>query len=373
MTAPVKLTPFEERLIGALLDSGNDWRSRLARKLRTEGLPHRRVEEWKWSDLRAALAKADAGPGELKVADSRAPDMVAAPKTTPFLFMPRLAAALGGDARHYRLDKKQDGPLELDFTVEEGAGHGMVVIEVDKGVSAELRERYHVASGAFANITLTIVLNEGASLTRLVEQADSPDGVLVVGAGVELAPRARFDQTTVGFGGRLARLETHVSHPGEGADVKMGGAYVVGEGRHLDQTTYVTHSGPNGTTSELFKGAAARGGRGVFQGKIFVEREAQKTDAKMNHRGLLLDERAEIDAKPELEIYADDVVCAHGAALGTVDAEALFYMRQRGMSEAQARAILTESFLAEPLDRVQDEDVRERWMGFIRQALQDTA
>jgi Fe-S cluster assembly protein SufD len=373
MAAPVALNPFEERLIAALPESGTDWRARLARQIGTHGLPHRRVEEWKWTDLRAALAKSEAGAGELVVTGSREPDETAPVSSAPFLLMPRLAAALGGDACVFRIGKKQDGPLELDLTVEAGMGHGVVVVNVARGVKAELRERYHVAPGAFANIAVIINLGEDAELVRLIEQADSAEGVLVVTTGAELGEGARFDQTTLGFGGRLARLETHVGHPGEGAEVILNGAYVLGQGRHLDQTTYVTHNGPNGVTRELFKGAALAGGKGVFQGKIHVEREAQKTDAQMNHRGLLLDERAEIDTKPELEIYADDVVCAHGAALGAVDAEALFYMRQRGMTETQARAVLTESFLAEPLDRLADEGLKTRWMDMVRGALRPDA
>lgn len=360
MNAPIKLSEFETALIASLPDG------ELASRLGRAGLPHRRVEAWKWTDLRAALAKTGPGAGALTIKTSREPDRIET-AAMPDLVMARLAAALGGPAKVYALTEA--APLELDVAIEAGTGHGVVVIEVEAGVRAELRERYRVAAGAFANIAILIRLGEGASLTRLVEQADSPDGVLVATSFAELSDASRFEQTTLGLGGRLVRLETHVTHPGAEAEVTLNGAYVLAEGRHLDQTTQVVHAGPNGTTRELFKGAALRGGKGVFQGKIHVERAAQKTDAQMNHRGLLLDERAEISTKPELEIYADDVVCAHGAALGAVDAAALFYMRQRGMSEAQARALLTESFLAEPLDRVAHDETKARWVDLIRAAL----
>lgn len=357
-----QLSAFEAAL-AASLPTGE-----LRAALETGGLPHRRVEAWKWSDLRAALAKAPAGAGTLSVNASRKADVIAVLDHQPDLLMPRLAAGLTDGCPVYEL--KDGESLSLRFEGSEGAAHHIGAVNVPAGVSATLHERYRVAAGGFANIALRIVLGEGATLTRIVEQDASPDGVLVVTSGIDLAARAKLHQTTLGFGAKLARLETHVSHAGEGAELQLGGSYLVASGLHLDQTGIVRHTGPNGATRELFKGAAAKGGRGVFQGKIHVEQAAQKTDAQMNHRGLLLADGAEVYAKPELEIYADDVVCAHGNALGAVDEEALFYMRQRGLSEARARAVLTRSFLAEPLDAIEDETVREALLARLDAALE---
>ena len=350
MTALVKLSDFETALVDAL--PGGD----LKALLEARGLPHRRVEEWKWTDLRTVLARFPSVAGEVDLDASRQPDAVAELEREPSLMMPRLAAALGGDCAVF--DLTQGERLSLEFTGE-GAGHRIVAVHVPAGVTAVLHEIYRAQDGAFANIAINIVLGEGAILTRVVEQREAPGAALVVTTGISLGEGASLKQTTLGFGAKLARLETHVAHAGHGASLRMDGAYVLGAGLHLDQTSLVRHCGPDGTTQELFKGAAAKGGRGVFQGKIHVERAAQKTDAQMQHRGLLLEEGAEIDAKPELEIYADDVVCAHGNAFGAIDEDALFYMRQRGLPDAIARALLTESFLAEPVDRLDDEDLRE--------------
>ncbi|WP_439633764.1 SufB/SufD family protein [Glycocaulis sp.] len=357
-----QLSAFEAAL-AASLPTGE-----LRAALETGGLPHRRVEAWKWSDLRAALAKAPAGAGTLFVNASRKADEIARLDPQPDLLMPRLAAGLTDGCPVYELNDGES--LSLEFEGGEGAAHHIAAVNVPAGVSATLHERYQVAAGGFANIALRIVLGEGAALTRIVEQDASPDGVLVVTSGIDLSPRAKMYQTTLGFGAKLARLETHVSHAGEGAELQLGGSYLVASGLHLDQTGIVRHTGPNGATRELFKGAAAKRGRGVFQGKIHVEQAAQKTDAQMNHRGLLLADGAEIYAKPELEIYADDVVCAHGNALGAVDEEALFYMRQRGLSEPRARAVLTRSFLAEPLDAIEDEAVRDALLSRLDAALE---
>jgi Fe-S cluster assembly protein SufD len=165
---------------------------------------------------------------------------------------------------------------------------------------------------------------------------------------VHVAEGGVFRQFVFAEGGRLARIETRV-HALQGASVELGGVYVCGRARHADITSQVVHAGARGATRQLVKGAVRSGGRGVFQGKILVERAAQKTDARQHHHALLLEEGAEVDAKPELEIYADDVACAHGAATGALDAEALFYLRQRGLPLGEARALLTAAFLREAI------------------------
>ena len=129
--------------------------------------------------------------------------------------------------------------------------------------------------------------------------------------------------------------------------------------RQTDLTTVVRHGGLNGITSQLTKGVVRDTARGVFQGKIIVERGADGTDARMGHHALILGERAEIDAKPELEIYADDVQCAHGNTVGNLDESALFYMQQRGIPAEEARALLTQAFLIEVVDRIEHEGARE--------------
>jgi Fe-S cluster assembly protein SufD len=131
--------------------------------------------------------------------------------------------------------------------------------------------------------------------------------------------------------------------------VELYGAYMAGKDRHADLTSYITHQAPHGSTKQLIKGVAARGGRGVFQGKIVVERGAQKTDARQHHHGMLLEEGAEICAKPELMIHADDVACAHGNTAGGLDEDALFYLRSRGVPEREAQSLLTEAFLTDAL------------------------
>ena len=190
----------------------------------------------------------------------------------------------------------------------------------------------------------------------LVEEAG--DAVAVSTAEVALAPGADFAQTVLTRGAKRQRTETRVRHPGAGASVRLDGLYLPSGARQADLTTEVLHQGVDCVTSQLTKGAVRGQARGVFQGRIVVEPGADRTDARMGHHALILSERAEVDAKPELLIYADDVSCAHGNTVGALDEEALFYAAQRGIPDAEARAMLTEAFLIEVVDRIEHDGAR---------------
>ena len=279
-------------------------------------LPTRRVEAWKYSDLRAALGEAVLPPAAANPPNAWGKlDGV----------IDRLALGQGAHA----LTKVR-------------AGESEVLIErlEDASLSASVRE---------------IQVLPGASLTRIVVQPASA-GVVLNAAHVSLSEAAQYRQLVFCEGAKLARIETHVSVDGEGAQVELNGLYLCGPGRHGDLTSVVDHRVANGQTRQLIKGVAKKGGRGVFQGKIIVAHGAQKTDARQYHHGMLLEDGAEIFAKPELLIHADDVQCAHGNTAGGIDEGALFYLRSRGLPVEQARGLLIEAFLAEAiLDGLPDE------------------
>lgn len=258
--------------------------------------PSRRSEEWKYSDLRAAIGSA---PATLR--DGR--DVIE------------------------RLASETQSVL-----VPAGADH-LAIERLDAdGLDARASE---------------FCVEEGATLTRLVVQRGR--GIPLSIARVRLLKGARLRQLVLAEGAKLARIETRVRAEGEDAQIELNGIYMCAGGRHADLTSVIEHTAPGGQTRQLVKGVAARGGRGVFQGRIVVDRAAQKTDARQHHQGMLLEEGAEILAKPELMIQADDVQCAHGNTAGGLDQSALFYLRSRGVPEAQARALLIEAFLVEVL------------------------
>jgi Fe-S cluster assembly protein SufD len=177
-----------------------------------------------------------------------------------------------------------------------------------------------------------------------------------------------FTGHTLTLGGRLVRNDAGVVLAGEGASCTLDGLFVGGGESVLDNHTEIDHAVPHGTSQELYKGVLGGAARGVFRGRVIVRPDAQKTSASQSNANLLLGTRAEIDTKPQLEIYADDVKCSHGATVGELDANQLFYLRSRGLPEAEARSILVRAFLTEALDAVGNDTVRaaldeavERW------------
>jgi Fe-S cluster assembly protein SufD len=174
-----------------------------------------------------------------------------------------------------------------------------------------------------------------------------------------VASGGTYDSFTLNVGARITRTEIHASLDGPGAIAHLNGAQLLTGSQHGDFTSVVRHTAPKGTSRQTVKNVLAGRSRGVFQGRIEVARGAQGTDGYQMNRALLLSPDAEIDTKPELEIFADDVKCSHGATVGELDAEQLFYLRSRGIPDQEARSILVRAFLAEALDPVTNETARD--------------
>ena len=291
-------------------------------------LPSRRDEDWRWTDLRALVRTLPR----------------AAPVRTESLVIPP------GESR----------TAELHFnSLHAVAQVSRIAIEVGDGARLVLIEHYSGTGDSLADVELVISLGVKASLERIVFSNDTDDGILVSRADVTIAPGAALSQTVLVSGGRRQRIETQVIHPGSGASVRLDGLYLLDGKRHGDITTVVTHGGVDGLTDQLAKSVVRDQARAVFQGRIVVSPGADRTEARMAHHALVLSDRAEVDAKPELEIYADDVVCAHGNTVGALDDDAMFYARQRGIPEDEARAMLTQAFVAEVVDRIENEPARD--------------
>lgn len=324
--------------------------------LMRDALPHRGIEDWKWSDLRAAVSAHDPKgfDAPLKVElngpelDMAGPEIADAPVDP----MGKIAAeyADGVTSIVVPADASYDQPLELTGL---GTGNGRFRIEVGAGASLDVIER-HTSKTGFANVDLTYIVKEGGTLRRTVINQDGAEMIRHVRARVTLWEGAEFHQTLLTFGGALTRLETRIAGMGA-VTANMNGAYLLDGTRHADITNYFDFTAPGSVVRDSVAGIVTDKGKGVFQGKFHVRRPAQQTDAEMRHDALMLSDSAKINAKPELEIYADDVECAHGNTIGQLDEEALFYMRQRGIPDAQARAMLLEAFIAARLG--DDEDL----------------
>ena len=174
----------------------------------------------------------------------------------------------------------------------------------------------------------------------------------------EVAEGGSYDSFSLALGARLARHEVHATMSGRGAEVQVNAAQLLDGQQHADLTSVIVHKAPACNSRQTVKNVLSGHARAVFQGKIVVERIAQKTDGYQMNQALLLSNEAEIDTKPELEIYADDVKCSHGATAGALDDDQLFYLRSRGVPVVEARAILVRAFLADALGLIDDEVTR---------------
>lgn len=314
-------------------------------------LPSRRDEDWRWTDLR----------GLIRALPPAAPEHDGDVPVGPFAALTR-AETVFVNGRRVADAQAASGVVALRFVAladkaSQGASHALVVKPGESLVLLESHEGR--AAGYVSDVALEIAVGEGASLERIVLVEDEAEAVNVVTAEVDLAPGARFAQTILTSGARRQRIETRVNHPGAHADARLDGAYLLDAQRHADLTTIVTHAGVDGTTRQLTKGMVTDQARGVFQGRIVVAEGADQTDARMGHHALILSDKAEIDAKPELLIFADDVSCAHGNTIGALDEDALFYAEQRGIPKVEAKAMLTVAFVGEVVDRIEHEGARE--------------
>jgi len=337
-------------------------------------LPTRRDEAWKWTDVRGRVGEDQKGlsvsglpkftlPEGVNVTEVATDDL---DTDNP---MASLARRFGGQV--WTLDVPADTEPKDPIVVEGlNRGHVRLRLNIGKGAKVSLVEHYAANDGAFCNADITIHLAEGAELSRVQMQTDPDTAVRVATTHITAWGKAKLAQHFLGFGALLSRIETRVAVMGTDCELTANGAYLLNYKRHIDMTSHIDLGVPDTLVRQSVKGVVTDKSRGVFQGKFHVRRPAQHTDAEMRHDALMLSDTAEIRSKPELEIYADDVACAHGNTIGALDESALFYMRQRGIPLTQARALLTEAFVAEVFDDLEDEELRESLLDKVRDWLQ---
>ena len=438
MSIQITKTKAEIALIGhfdAIKDElpGASWVRQLRAKaigaFDTYGLPHRRIEEWKYTDLRSALKDAyppasagattvdgkaiDAALGalaaldtqrivfingafsaELSTTDAGGDLLDVRPMASALAAAPdwlktacdaidggadgdatlALNAAFMSDGAAIRIndDARCEKPILLIFARSGSQPQATTVrnlICVGANAHVALLEAYitldHDAP-AQTNTLTALQIAEGAQVHHIKFLSEGAATTHMANWLVQLSADANYRAFQLSGHTALARNQLFVKFNGEGATFDMAGAFVGRLREHCDTTLVVDHAVPRCTSHELFKTVLTDTARGVFQGKVIVRPDAQKSDGKQMAQALLLSETAEFDSKPELEIYADDVVCGHGSTSAELDEEQLFYLRARGVPDAQARALLTEAFIAEAIDQISDEDVRAALMDTTR-------
>src|SRR3954452_7935594 len=382
------------------------------------GLPHRRIEDWKYTDLRAlmrevlplaaapdaaALGRAEAalklhtiqGARKLVLVDGVfAPTLSDLAEPEQGLRIRSLREVLeAGDAElqaqllaagnanpmlALNSAMMTDGvvidvaegcvlarPVHIVHIATTGTPAAMFtrsLLRLDKGAAATLVETYIAADGAKlyqAHDSLLVSIGDHARLdhVRLIE--DSRDAFNISSSTVTLGGHARFNTFGMTSGAAVSRYQATIVFAGEGSEVTTNGVNLLNGRQHADTTLFMDHAVPNCVSREIFRSVVDDRGHSVFQGRIIVQPHAQKTDAKMMTRALLLSDDAEADNKPELEIFADDVTCGHGATTGALDESLLFYLRARGLPEKEAEALLIQAFVGEAIESIVNDDLRE--------------
>jgi Fe-S cluster assembly protein SufD len=232
-----------------------------------------------------------------------------------------------------------------------GSGSRATLVEVYSGPTENV---------SFTNTVTEIVIEDGAAIDHYKLQQEGTAAFHFANTQVRLGRSTNFASHFVGLGGRWVRNEVRALLDAEGCECTLNGLYRAASRQHMDNFTVIDHARPHCASHELYKGILDGTAHGVFNGKIFVRQDAQKTDAKQTNKTLLLSDDATINTKPQLEIYADDVKCTHGATVGQLDPDALFYLRARGIGLAQARDLLTFAFANDILSRIKVEDLRGR-------------
>ena len=361
-------------------------------------LPHRKMEDWRWTDLRQLVDK-PYPPRQTVVAAPK--DVERLLKSSPFAKVAgarivfvnghysaehsqlkndnvtsavkldepviTMNAAFATDGARLKISGTTDTPIELLFLATNADARTIAtrnVIEIEKGAAATLIET-HLGEGSYLSNSVTeIRVGEGARLDRIKVELEAADAIHLSHVHTTLGKNAVFNDFTLTSGAKTNRQNGTVEFKGQGTEAKVSGAFMLGGKQHADTRLVIDHQVPHCTSRELFKCVMDDNARGIFQGKVIVQRDAQKTDGKQSSHALLLSETAEFDAKPELEIFADDVVCGHGATSGDLNHDHLFYLMSRGIPPAEAKSLLIAAFVGEAFDLIAHEGIKEALVKF---------
>jgi Fe-S cluster assembly protein SufD len=260
-------------------------------------------------------------------------------------------------------------PVDITYEASSGAARGSnpaapaihprTLIIVAPGAQCTIVETYKGEGHYFTNAVTEIVAGDGAVIDHYKVERESPEAFHIATMQVALGRSANFTTHNISLGGALVRNDIGVTLS-EGAEATVNGLYLVNGTQHVDNHTVIDHAKPHGTSHELYKGILDGHSSAVFNGRIIVRKDAQKTDSKQTNKNLVLSDDAVIDTKPELQIFADDVRCTHGATIGQLDAESLFYLQSRGIGKAQARSLLTQAFAQDIIDRIKIPELRNQ-------------
>jgi Fe-S cluster assembly protein SufD len=386
------------------------------------GLPHRRIEEWKYTDLRALVgevlplaaspdaaalkraaeavkAHAIAGAHKLVLVDGVfAADLsdvkaltaeadfktlretlekdagLLKTATTDAVIALNAAMATDGVVLSIAESAQLSAPIQIIHIATAASASAVTrsQVAIGKGARATIVESF-VAAGAKAyqvSDAVIVTVGDDADVAHIRLMDDAPDAVNVSSHFVTVGANVKFNFFNMTTGAAVSRLQGFITLAGEGSELSANGVNLLQKTEHGDTTLVVDHAVPNCVSREIFRAVIDDRAHSVFQGRIIVRPDAQKTDGKMMTRALLLSDEAEADNKPELEIFADDVSCGHGATAGALDDSLLFYLKARGLPEKQAQALLIQAFVGEAIEQIADDGLREHVIGIAERWLE---
>ncbi|MFZ0589416.1 MAG: Fe-S cluster assembly protein SufD [Bryobacteraceae bacterium] len=345
-------------------------RKRAAELFEARGFPTTRQEEWRFTSV-TPIAKAhfptiapSVNGHSLRTALERHPGQIEehlgqyASCENPFVAL-NTANFEDGTFLHIPPNTVLEEPLRMDFrAVPDRAAHPRNLIIIGAGSQVHIVERYTGRGRYFTNAVTEIVVGENATVEHVKLEEESPDAFHVATVQVHQSRNSNFKSHNISLGGLLVRNDINAVLS-TGCEGTLNGLYLVNGKQHVDNHTVLDHAAPHAASHELYKGILDGASSAVFNGKIFVRKDAQKTDAKQTNKNLVLSENSTINTKPELQILADDVRCTHGATVGQLDQEALFYLRTRGISSTDARDLLIYAFARDIIDRIGIPSIRE--------------
>jgi Fe-S cluster assembly protein SufD len=368
----VKETIYAKDFQAILEQTKDAWMKDLRQKafayFTENGFPTPKNEDWKYtnvakiSDLKFEIG----GNATAKERASEVDDTLARARVSAFDYERNGFTALNlafADIVLVTIPKETslEKPIEFNFKTNENmANFPHVIVVAEAGSKATIIESYESKEASFTNSAIQVFVEDNANLTHYRVQNESAESFHIGTTEVVLKRGSLYNSTNINLGAKLSRHDIHLKFTAEGGEAFVDGLYMIGDGQHADTHSTIDHTVPNCTSHQTYKGIVDGKSRAVFNGKVFVRENAHGTDAQQSNKNLLLSNDARVDTKPQLEIFNDDVKCAHGATVGQLEEEELFYLLSRGLNESLARNLLTYGFAEEIVNKIGIESIKKQ-------------
>ena len=363
---------FRELIAGEQDPSLRPLREDAFRIFQEKGLPSVRDEDWKYTNV-ASLSAIDwaVADSSMAVGQDIPVELLSGFKVDRNGFTALNLAFANIAILHIKKDASLDEPIVFAFDGEDGkAIFPHVIVIAEAGSKATIVESYESNAKSFTNAAVQMIVEDNASVTHYRVQKDSSEAFNYGVTEVTLGRGSSYNSTNINLGGGLSRHDIEVKFTAEGGEAWVDGLYMLNGSQHHDTHSIIDHTVPNCNSHQNYRGVLNDKSRAVFNGKVFVRENASGTDAQQQNKNLLLSNDARVDTKPQLEIFNDDVKCSHGATVGQLEEDELFYLLTRGLPETLARNLLTYGFAEEIINKIEIESIKSELDSMVLNRLQ---